>query len=113
MTGWNTDGSRSEVYFSLHPRSFTEVDSFFRQRFHLSPSSASIASRQSPQSRAVSGFAQAFTPHVPQVYFVLLAAFFLRVLALPSFHNSTYGMTKPSLGRAWCPHRDGWIYTNC
>jgi hypothetical protein len=59
MTGWNTDGSRSEVYFSLHPRSFTEVDSFFRQRFHLSPSSASIASRQSPQSRAVSGFAQA------------------------------------------------------
>ena len=41
------------------------------------------ARSQSPQIRLPSGFAQALKPQPGQVYFVLLAAFFLRVAASP------------------------------
>jgi hypothetical protein len=54
-----------------------------------SPSPASIGSWQSPHTSEVCGFAHAFTPQAGQVYFVLLADFFLRFAASPSLHNST------------------------
>src|SRR6266567_2066578 len=43
--------------------------------------STSIGFRQVPQTNGASGFAQAFNPQEGQVYFVLLAAFFLRSLS--------------------------------
>jgi hypothetical protein len=51
--------------------------------YSSSPStfSACIGSSQVPQTNCASGFAHAFNPHSGQVYFVLLAAFFFRVVS--------------------------------
>ena len=38
------------------------------------PGSATMTTLQSPQTSGAVGFAQAFSPHPEQVYFVLLAA---------------------------------------